>query len=108
MVSYCDDEDTELMQRFTLIPPFRNKLLDLEIADHAVPAFYSQDIIAIVEIEIDPGLLDKRLQLFGDLLCRRLIPDICFEDLHYFHIVRNKFRILSASRGIGSFSPCCW
>ena len=94
------------MHGFTLTISSRNKLLDLEIADHAVPAFYSQDIIAIVEIEVDPGLLEIRLQLFGDLLCRRLIPDICFEDLHYFHIVRNKFRILSASRGIESFSPC--
>jgi len=89
-----------------MIPPFRNKLLDLEIADHPVSAFYSKDIVAVIQIEIDPGLLEIRLQLLGNLLCRRLIPDICFEDLHYFHIVRNKFRLLSASRGIGSFSLC--
>ena len=41
-------------QRLTHVAPPCNKVLDLQIDYRCMPAFYAQDLVTIVQVEVDP------------------------------------------------------
>lgn len=63
-----------------------NMPLNIGFGDHSVPAFYPQDVVTIVQVEIDLELDKMALQIADDLPCAYAILHIGFEDFYNFHV----------------------
>jgi hypothetical protein len=74
------------LQRLTPMPTPRNKQLNLGILDGPLLAFYPQDPVTIVQIEIDPVMRESPLKQTNDMPGCRPILHIGLEDFYNFHI----------------------
>lgn len=71
-----------------MMPVARNEQLDPGLCDRFLLIFYTQDPVAVVQIEIDPAMGKGLLQEKNDTPGNQLILYIGLEDLHNFHIDR--------------------
>ena len=70
-----------VLQRFAIIAVSHHDQLDLRFVNRSLAAFYPQDLVAVIKIEVDLVIRETPLQEETDMAGRQQILYVGLEDL---------------------------